>query len=81
MAEFIISDFDLDVMSATRYTFHIAFVFLLILCSWWYWDENQEPAEENVDMDVAKIGKNLIKSVATGEVRRVHLVFHVLKSF
>ena len=65
----IILDFVLDAMSETRCAFHIVFVFILILCSWFYWDENRETGKENVEMDVAKIGKNLIKSVSTGEVR------------
>ena len=64
-------------MSETSYTFHVGFVCLLILCSWLYWDENHETGEDNVEMDVAKIGKNSVKSVATGEVRRVRIVFHV----
>ena len=68
-------------MSETSFTFHVGFVCLLILCSWLYWDENRETGEDNVEMDVAKLGKNLVKSVATGEVRRVRMVFHVLKVF
>ena len=68
-------------MSEARCTFYVGFIFLLILCSWLYWDENRETGEDNVEMDVAKLGKNLVKSVATGEVRRVRMVFHVLKVF
>ena len=71
----IVSDFVLDAMFETRYAPHVVFVFLLILCSWFYWDENRETGEENVEMDVAKIGKNLIKSVSTGEVRKFCLNF------
>ena len=46
------------------------FVVILIICSWWYWGENLEKAKDNTEMDVAKMGKNLIRSVATGEVRK-----------
>ena len=60
-------------MFSLRYlSYFISLVLSFLLFSWLFWDESQPTVETNMEMDIAKIGKNVIKSASTGEVISFH---------